>query len=470
MANRTPHVQSILLTAVICLAYTTSAFQSVSFVPKQRWNRRDETRSALSSSSQSEECTPMVPDVSSIPLKKFRKGRRQWPKWLQYFLRDSGGFRWLVDFSTIVLAVPSLVRQNKRAIQQFWQLSVPSPISLSSSWQQRILSRITDGIGATTQIHDTNSTRKSLENVTLRRLSYGSDRRQVVHLLQRHDRHCKDDANYEKDASLAVFVHGGAWGSGFPALYRLAAVPFLEETDMDVAIVGYRTYPTASVPGQVEDVAQAIQETVQHLLRQRRQSGGNTNANTNNPTIRVCLVGHSSGAHLCALGLLQGLFVAASSVGTSHDDAVGTVDQFNGGNALYSVDRFVGIAGVYDIPDHYQFESRRGVERISPMAPAFGGSVAAWRRLSPTQIASAPLFGTRKEMPPILLCHGALDTTVPCSSSERFYEALSDTGIHHRQSRLEILTATEHAETIVQFMFGGKTRTIVMSWLSSLSR
>jgi hypothetical protein len=127
------------------------------------------------------------------------------------------------------------------------------------------------------------------------------------------------------------------------------------------------------------------------------------------------------------------------------------------------VNRFIGIAGVYDIPTHYQFESGRGVERISPLAPACGGSLAAWRRQSPTYLIAQQqrcndVVGL---LPPTLLCHGALDSTVPYTSSVGFFKAFDD----HDRCRLEILPETEHAETVMHLMFGGKTRDVVMDWI-----
>ena len=52
--------------------------------------------------------------------------------------------------------------------------------------------------------------------------------------------------------------HGGAWGSGEPWLYRLTALPFLENNQA-VAIVGYRTYPDGTMQDQVNDINLAIQ-------------------------------------------------------------------------------------------------------------------------------------------------------------------------------------------------------------------
>ena len=42
-----------------------------------------------------------------------------------------------------------------------------------------------------------------------------------------------------------------------------------------------------------------------------------------------------------------------------------------------------GMAGVYDIAAHYQYETARGVEKLSPMARAMGGT-ACFPELSPS--------------------------------------------------------------------------------------
>ena len=50
-------------------------------------------------------------------------------------------------------------------------------------------------------------------------------------------------------APLVVFMHGGAWFSGRPWMYRLISTA-LNRRDMDVGIVGYGTYKTLPpIPG-----------------------------------------------------------------------------------------------------------------------------------------------------------------------------------------------------------------------------
>jgi acetyl esterase/lipase len=291
-------------------------------------------------------------------------------------------------------------------------------------------------------------------SVVFEEISYGSHPRQVVHLFQPTMKttiaddpltNGSSDSHLAPPTSLIFFVHGGAWGSGFPELYRLVATPFVR-ANYTVAIVGYRTYPTSNVQGQVKDIAIAM-ETLMHKL----QHSSNHISHTNIPShskMDVTLMGHSSGAHLCALGILQG--------------------QIRG------VDRLVGIAGFYDIPKHYMYEATRGVERISPMAPACGGaSLNQWRRCSPTYIlqnkvqlhVDGDVTNNPLAFPPTLLCHGTADATVPYQQTINFFQVLTQFYRQRHCVQMEILEGMEHTETVLQLMFGGPTRDVVLRWI-----
>ena len=66
-----------------------------------------------------------------------------------------------------------------------------------------------------------------------------------------------DDDGRTPVRGAVFFVHGGAWGSGMPWMYRLVAPTFLR-LDLAVIVVGYRTYPDAStINEQVRDVVTA---------------------------------------------------------------------------------------------------------------------------------------------------------------------------------------------------------------------
>jgi acetyl esterase/lipase len=349
---------------------------------------------------------PPLPDPSQNPDDDFfRSLRRSLPVRIQYFFRDAGIFRALIDAS-VVFAVPSILRDYPSALSEFLTLSG------ASGWIKFLPSRLAG-----------TETASAPTFVDYSSLSYGKHSSQVVDVMHPVSTGEMDPKSPNK---LVAFVHGGAWGSGFPAMYRLVAKPFLND-GVSVAILGYRTYPTTDVTGQVDDLEQA--------LKSLRRKFPHLND--------VTLIGHSSGAHIAMLGLLSGL--------------------------LIHVDRFVGLSGVYDIPSHYNFERGRGVERISPLAPACGGSLDTWRRNSPTRLVIAG-DSTKEQLdhlPPILICHGGIDTTVSYSSSIALVDALhSASDILRKTCSLHILPHVGHSETAIHLMFGGETQAVVVDWMS----
>jgi acetyl esterase/lipase len=274
-------------------------------------------------------------------------------------MRDSGFLRGLID-GLVYLNVPELVQRYPHALGNYLSLPVKT-------------------------------------------IAYGEHPMQTLDIL----------THQESSKGLVVMCHGGAWGSGRPWMYRLTASPFLEK-GYSVAIWGYRTYPDATVDGQVEDLGSA-------LLK----------AKSLYPSIPTTLVGHSSGAHIAVLGVLR--------------------------EKLPKVDHVISIAGVYDIPSHYEFETGRGVEQISALQPACGFSREEWQKRSPTCLLrdeQNPL----QELPNMLLLHGAKDTVVPYTSATNFHQSLN-------HGRLAILPTVEHAETVLQLMMGGETQDVVMAWL-----
>ena len=218
-----------------------------------------------------------------------------------------------------------------------------------------------------------------------------------------------------------------------------------------VAVAGYRTYPDGTVQDQVDDVVTALQKLQDEGV-------------VDSATTKITLMGHSSGAHLCALALLCYPDLRAS------------------------VDCFVGLAGVYDIPSHYQYERLRGVERFSPMAAACGhhpdGAMTKspkrttpspvvlhnWKRLSPTRMVNtvAPSLDDDDSFPPTLILHGAQDTTVPVESPIRFAESLQRALVSTNDTvDLAILPEAGHVDFVTDLMFDGPSRAVVLEWMKS---
>jgi acetyl esterase/lipase len=64
------------------------------------------------------------------------------------------------------------------------------------------------------------------------------------------DRSSSSDSTPPHPARTLVFVHGGAWGSGKPWMYRLLA-DRLSTVGYTVVLIGYRTWPDGTTDDQV---------------------------------------------------------------------------------------------------------------------------------------------------------------------------------------------------------------------------
>jgi acetyl esterase/lipase len=86
---------------------------------------------------------------------------------------------------------------------------------------------------------------------------------------------------------VVLFLHGGGFREGDPALYGYLAQPFVER-GIAFASIGYRLTPEAYLPDTFEDVADAVAWCVTHLPSRGIDVG------------RITLSGHSAGAILTA--------------------------------------------------------------------------------------------------------------------------------------------------------------------------
>jgi len=142
---------------------------------------------------------------------------------------------------------------------------------------------------------------------------------------------------------------------------------------------------------------------------------------------------------------------------------------------------FIGIAGPYEIHDHYQHESLRCVENISAMKPAMGG-IDNFHHHSPTTLLASTPFTSRRNsqerekkakenehkngkekgeekeeeaeqhvsiFPPIYLMHGKKDKTVPVLSSQRFHQELRLSG---QRTALKLFEDIGHADFVLGLM------------------
>jgi acetyl esterase/lipase len=186
---------------------------------------------------------------------------------------------------------------------------------------------------------------------------------------------------------IVVYVNGGVWSAGDSWSFAPLAKA-LSDAGLLVCIAQYRLFPSVLVPSMVDDVCAALDWVHQNALR----NGGDP--------ARVTLLGHSAGAHLSALALLR----RPSSAPPLH--------------------AFIGLAGVYDVAQHYGFEKQRGVHSLSTMEAAMGGQ-DAFESLSPACIVRS---STAALLPPVLLLSSTNDRTVPPAQSHVMEEALLAAG------------------------------------------
>lgn len=313
------------------------------------------------------------------------------PKKGLHYLRDSGGFRTIVD-GIVTASIPSLAMVKPSVAIRFLELTY-----------------------------------------RCQRCNYGTHANQVIDMFHPH---------HGTPKGLVFFVHGGAWGSGLPWMYRLTALPFLN-IGLAVAVVGYRVYPDANILGQVADLELAALEI------DRRYS--HVYQTTEFGTI---VIGHSSGAHIALMMIVQ------------------RADRIKQGNNHIPMpcSTFIGISGPYDISHHFDFEAARGVEEMSPMKPACGVSRDAFRDNSPAYKLVNVLKSTNesqhqlnKLLPEILLVHGMEDGTVPFTATAEAAKIIRSCGVT-KCSEL-YLARTGHEQAVMELMFGGTTSDQIVKWL-----
>ena len=198
---------------------------------------------------------------------------------------------------------------------------------------------------------------------------------------------------------VVVFVYGGSWASGDRRHYgflghALAARGFV------TVVPDYRLVPEVTYPAFVEDAAAAVRWARAHA----RDYGGDPD--------RLAVAGHSAGAY-------NALMLASDPKYTDPDSP----DHL-------PLDAAVGLAGPYDFLPLDVRVTRR----------AFADA--------PDLPATQPVNVVTADGPPLLLAHGADDTTVRPANSRALAQAARAQG---RDVRLEVYPETGHAEILLAF-------------------
>lgn len=178
---------------------------------------------------------------------------------------------------------------------------------------------------------------------------------------------------------VVVFFYGGSWQSGERADYLFAAEALASRGY--VAIVpDYRLYPNVRFPAFVEDGAKAVRWVVDHVA----EYGGDPD--------RLYLMGHSAGAHIAAMLTLDERYLAAEGVRSSR------------------------IRGTIALAGPYAFYP----SRTASVAPIFAHLA--------DQDTARPIAFVDGDEAPMLLLHGADDTTVFVSNTTKLAKAIGDAG------------------------------------------
>jgi acetyl esterase/lipase len=205
------------------------------------------------------------------------------------------------------------------------------------------------------------------------------------------------------DYPVLLFVHGGSWRQYHKELFAPVAMKLLPE-GMVVVIPDYTLYPEAQYEQMAGEMAAALSWTLENIA----QYGGDPR--------RVILAGHSSGAHLAGLVLMDPRFLAP--YGRSGDEVCG----------------LIGMSGVYDVQAEYDFWAAKG-----PSPKLISGVMGGVENLT----QASPIRYVQAGLPPVLLLHGDQDETVPVSIAVDFDAALRAAGT---QSELRVYGGAGHTD------------------------
>jgi len=186
---------------------------------------------------------------------------------------------------------------------------------------------------------------------------------------------------------IAILIHGGGWGGGDKAREYVPPTEQLTESNFTWFSINYRLAPQHRWPACWEDVRTAIHWVKQHTAEFK----GAPN--------RIALIGYSAGGHLAAY-------------------AAATADDDTRPQAL------VVLAGPTDLVADCE---RRG--GMSPSLQAlFNRDITLDDEARAILQQTSPLDQVTGKMPPCLLIHGTLDTSVPYSQSVNFQAKLKELG------------------------------------------
>ncbi|KAJ3102817.1 hypothetical protein HDU97_000274 [Phlyctochytrium planicorne] len=262
------------------------------------------------------------------------------------------------------------------------------------------------------------------------------------------DVHCGDtvSATFTHPRPVIIFIYGGAWSSGDKAMYMPLAQT-LQEAGYVVVVPNYTLFPHGNIRDMIFDISHAV-----HWVNNNIRSYGGDST-------QIHLMGHSAGAHLCALTVIHDM-VSYIENRFPHENL--KVPRLRNlpvlDDCLPQIQGLILLAGVFDINTHFEFESKRGLEEISAMSRVMGSTREGFnlsspcvilRKLDPELIKSGEV--ARLLPKHWLIVHGDMDTTVPLRESQEFHRILKyDLGVS--AARLKIYPRIDHGRPVVELM------------------
>ncbi|KAM9968671.1 hypothetical protein ACTFIW_000542 [Dictyostelium discoideum] len=208
--------------------------------------------------------------------------------------------------------------------------------------------------------------------------------------------------NNKKDLPVVIFMHGGSWGFGHKLQYILLGKK-LSERGIVTMVINYRLIPKGNIDDMLEDIDTATSFCYENI----ENYGGDKN--------KIFLMGHSAGGH-----------IISQYVVVNYSKPIDNEQK---------IKKRVPLSGIFPlsaplhINDHFLFETKRGVEHISPMRPAMKGP-KYFDEYSPSAVLEKIKDKSIRDeklstpFPSFYILHGVDDATVPLSSSTKFFSIL----------------------------------------------
>ncbi|KAL7322199.1 hypothetical protein PS15p_211854 [Mucor circinelloides] len=210
-------------------------------------------------------------------------------------------------------------------------------------------------------------------------------------------------AQANKSSPLIVFIHGGAWRTEDKADYKQLCTGF-SELGYSCASVNYRLslkengeQPTIQHPDHILDVGKAVEHLYNHPTEQYDPK-------------QIYLVGHSAGAHIAMMLLL---------------DTKLPYHQY--------VQGVIGVSGIYDIP----LLVKTFPSYLDFIEQAFGSDQSTFYEASPISKTSGAL-----DKKPIIIAHSPEDTLIDNDQAHVMDQHLKK--LNHQHTVLDMALTGDH--------------------------